>query len=354
MSPKSLALFVIKNIMKTKNKLLALAILLSGCYGGTAADAQSKAALHLIHTYKMGSNGGWDYLSTDHQNNRLYVSHGTQVNVLNETTGDAVGIISNTPGVHGIALVHSLNKGYTSNGKAGECTVFDMKTLAETSRIKVSENPDAIFYDDWSKHIFVFNGHSMDVSVIDPAKDEVIATLPLGGKPETGVSDGKGLVYVNIEDKNEVVCFSAKDLKVMKRFKLEGGEEPSGLAIDRKNARLYVGCANKVLLVLDAVSGKNISTVPIGDGCDGVVFDAKAKLIYSANGEGTLSIIKAISANKYELLQTLKTAVGARTLALDPISQHLFLPTADFKPGAAEGKKRQLVEGTFRVMEFGK
>lgn len=340
--------------MKTKNKTLVFALFLSGVYACTPANAQSTAALKLIHTYKIGSNGGWDYLSTDHQNNKLYVSHGTQVNVLNETTGDSVGVISNTPGGHGIALVHALNKGYTSNGKAGECTVFEMKTLAELGRIKVGENPDAIFYDDWSKNIFVFNGRSMDVSVIDPEKDVVIATLPLGGKPETGVSDGKGMIYVNIEDKNEVVCFSAKNPKVIKRFKLEGGEEPSGLAIDRENSRLFVGCANRVLLVLDAVSGKKISTLPIGDGSDGVVFDAVGKTIYSANGEGTLSVIKVISANKYAILQTIKTAVGARTLALDPVSQHLFLPTADFKPGAAEGKKRALIDGTFRVMEFGK
>lgn len=351
-SPELICFFVEK-FVKNLNKKIALAVLLYGFCGSIQANAQSKSSIRLIHTHKIGSNAGWDYLSTDHQHNRIYLSHGTHVNVLNETTGDSVGVINNTLGVHGIALVHALNKGYTSNGKAGTCTVFDMQTLKTIGTIKVGENPDAIFFDDWSKNVFVFNGHSMDVSIIDPAKDVVIATIPLGGKPETGISDGKGMIYVNIEDKNEVVCFTAKNAKIIKRFKLQGGEEPSGLAIDRLTSRLFVGCANKVLLVLDAISGKQISSLPIGDGSDGVVFDPATKLIYSANGEGTLSVIKEVTANKFELVQTVKTAAGARTLALDPISHHIFTPTADFKPGTAEGKKRPLVDGTFRVMELG-
>lgn len=339
--------------MKPITKTAALAVILSAFCAGLSANAQKTNGSHLLNTYKIGSNGTWDYLSTDHQHGRLYVSHGTHVNVLDEKNGDSVGVIANTPGVHGISLVAALNKGYTSNGKAGECTVFDMATLSPTGKIKVGENPDAIFYDDFSKHVFVFNGRSQDVSVIDPAKDIVIATLALGGKPETGVSDGKGMIYVNIEDKNEVVCFSAKDPEVIKRFKLTGGEEPSGLAIDRVTSRLFVGCANKVLLVLDATSGKTVATLPIGDGSDGVVFDPAAKLIYSANGEGTLTIIKEVNPGKFELVQTVKTAVGARTLALDPVSHHIFTPTADYKAASGEGKKRALVDGTFRVMEFG-
>lgn len=337
--------------MKSLIKTAALAAILFNFCSGT--KAQTTNGLHLKHTSKVWSNGGWDYLTTDHAHNKLYVSHGTQVNVLRESTGDSVGVIANTPGVHGIALIASLNKGYTSNGKANECTVFNMNTLEVITKVKVGENPDAIFYDDFSKNIFVFNGHGQSVSVIDPQKDLVIGTLALGGKPETGVSDGKGHIYVNIEDKNELVCFSAKSLKVLKRYKLDKGEEPSGLAIDRANSRLFVGCANKVMLVLDAVSGKTIASLPIGDGCDGVVFDPALGLAYSANGEGTISVVKELNANHYELLETVKTALGARTLALDNETHHIFLPTADLQPGSGEGKKHTFIPGTFRVMEFG-
>lgn len=337
--------------MKTLLQAAALVLILFNLGAATHAGAQTRIRLH--HTYKIAGNGGWDYLLADHANNRLYISHGIQVNVLNEKTGDSLGLIPNTPGVHGIALVSALNKGYTSNGKSGECTVFDMTTLSEIGTIKAGENPDAIFYDDFSKQVFVFNGKSKDVSIIDPKTDEVTATLDLGGKPETGVSDGKGNIYVNIEDKNEVVCFTAKNPRVIKRFKLTGGEEPSGLAIDRVNSRLFIGCANKVLFVLDAKTGKKISVLPIGDESDGVVFDPSFHLIYSANGDGTLSVIKANGANNFKVLKPVKTAIGARTIALDEIDHHVFLPTANFKPGTTGGKRRPLVPGTFRLMEFG-
>lgn len=333
-------------------KKVALALLLLSFCTGTALFAQAKTGIHLLGSYQVSGNEGWDYLLADHAQNKLYVSHGTQVNISNETTGDSIGIVKNTPGVHGIALVSALKKGYTSNGKSGECTVFDLQTNAVLRKIKVGENPDAIFYDDFSKKIFVFNGHSQNVSVIDPVKDQVIATLPLGGKPETGVSDGKGKVYVNIEDKNEIVCLDTRNLKVIKRFKLAGGEEPSGLAIDRLTSRLFAGCSNKVLIVLDAITGKQISILPIGEGSDGVVFDPQLKLVYSANGEGTLTIIKEVNANKFEVLENVKTKKGARTITLDEINHHIFLPTADLKPG--EGKKATRIPGTFTVLTFGK
>ncbi|MGY0037491.1 YncE family protein [Pedobacter sp. NJ-S-72] len=333
-------------------KTASLAILLLNLCAGTALLAQTKTGIHLLSSHKVSGDEGWDYLLADHTQNKLYVSHGTQVNIINETTGDSIGIIKNTPGVHGIALVSALKKGYTSNGKSGECTVFDINTNAVLKKIKVGDNPDAIFYDDFSKKLFVFNGHSLNASIIDPVKDQVIATIPLGGKPETGVSDGKGNVYVNLEDKNELVCINAHTFKVTKRYKLAGGEEPSGLAIDRLTSRLFVGCANKKLFVLDAATGKTISSLPIGEGSDGVVFDPQLKLVYSANGEGTLTVIKEINANKFVVLENIKTEKGARTLALDYTNHHIFLPTADLKPG--EGKKTGRIPGTFRVLTFGK
>lgn len=333
-------------------KKVALALLLISFCTGTALFAQAKTGIHLLSSHKVSGDEGWDYLLADHAQNKLYIAHGTQVNISNETTGDSIGIVKNTPGVHGIALVSALKKGYTSNGKSGECTVFDLQTNAVLRKIKVGENPDAIFYDEFSKNIFVFNGHSLNVSVIDPVKDQVIATLALGGKPETGVSDGKGKVYVNIEDKNEVVCMDASNLKVIKRFKLAGGEEPSGLAIDRLTSRLFVGCSNKVLIVLDANTGKQVTTLPIGEGSDGVVFDPQLKFVYSANGEGTLTVIKEFNANKFQVLENVKTKKGARTIALDEINHHIFLPTADLK--TSEGKKATRITGTFTVLTFGK
>lgn len=330
-----------------------LALLLLNFCAATALQAQTKTGIHLLNTHKVSGSDKWDYLLAEHSLNRLYIAHGTQVNILNATTGDSVGVIPNTPGVHGIAVVTALKKGYTSNGRTGECTVFDVSTNAVLRKIKVGDNPDAIFYDDFSKKIFVFNGHGLSASVIDPVKDQVIATIPLGGKPETGVSDGKGNIYVNIEDKNEIVNFDATTFKVKKRFKLEGAEEPSGLAIDRVTSRLFAGCSNKVLLVLDANTGKKISTLPIGDGSDGVAFDPQLKLIYSSNGEGTLTVIKEVNGNQYTVLENIKTAKGARTLALDYSNHHIFLPTADLKPG--EGNKRPVhIPGTFRVLTFGK
>lgn len=320
-----------------KKTILTLAC---GCLFKFFGYAQTN--MHLLHTYNIGGAGKWDYLLADPGSNRLYISHGTRVHILNEQTGDSVGIIQNTLGVHGIALVNGLKKGYISNGKTGDCTVFNTRTNLETGRIKTGENPDALFYDDFSKKLFVFNGRSLNATVIDPQTDKVIATIPLGGKPETGVSDGKGKIYVNIEDKNEVVCFDSRSYKILKRYALKGGEEPSGLAIDRKTSRLFIGCANKIMLVVDANTGKIIRSVPIGEGSDGIVFDPILKQVYSSNGEGTITIIKAIN-DKYQILQTLKTIPGAKTISLDKNTHHLFLSVAD------KSQKR----GTFCVLEYG-
>lgn len=334
-------------------KTASIALLLFNFCAAIHADAQTKTGIHLLHTDKIYSDGGWDYLLADHAQQKLYVSHGTQVNVLNEKTGDSIGIITNTIGVHGILVLNDLKKGYTTNGKTGDLTVFNINTNAAIKKIKAGENPDAIFYDEFSRKIYVCNGRSLDISVIDPATDMVIATIALGGKPETAVSDGKGKIFVNLEDKNEVLSIDARTFKVLQRFKLEGGEEPSGLAIDRSTSRLFVGCGNKVLLVLDAHTGKKISILPIGDGCDGVAFDPSLKLAYSSNGDGTLTVIKEISANKFTVLENIKTARGARTIALDYTTHHIFLPTADFKSAVTEGKHQERIPGTFRVLEYG-
>lgn len=308
-----------------------------------SASSQNKANLHLLHNYHVEGGGKWDYLLADPSSDKLYVSHGTSVNILNKKTGEPLGLIPNTLGVHGIVLVKNLDKGYISNGKTGDCTVFNITTDKEIGRIKTGENPDAMLYDDYSKKLFVFNGKSADATVIDPITDKVIATIPLGGKPETGVSNGKGIIFVNIEDKNEVVCFNADDYKVLKRYSLKTGEEPSGLAIDRSTSRLFIGCANKIMLVMDISGGKIISSVPIGEGSDGIAFDPVLNQIYSANGEGTITVIKTSAKDKYRVSQTLKTIPGARTISLDANTHHIFLSVGD----------KSLEPGTFSVLEYG-
>lgn len=317
------------------------------------SSAQTKHPISVLATHKINSDGGWDYLSVDHKNNNIFVSHGNQVNVLSRVGGDSVGIIHNTMGVHGITVVNAQGKGYTTNGKAGTCTIFDLKNFTVQGEIRVGANPDATFYDDFSAKVLVFNGKSHDVSIIDPLSDKVVASIPLGGKPEAGVSDGKGKIFVNIEDTGEIVCFDSRTFKVLSRYKLQRGEEPSGLAIDRSTSRLFTVCANKVMLILDAKTGKQIKIIPIGDGCDGVVFDPFSKTIFCANGEGTVTVVKELSADKFVVQQTVKSARGARTIALDPISHHIFLPTAEVKEGKDSAGKPLRIPGTFRVLEMG-
>lgn len=333
-----------------KNKILGIAMLSAL---GFSASAQQKNDLRILAVHKIHSDGGWDYLSVDQKSKNLFISHGNQVNILN-SKGDSIGIISNTIGVHGITFVNNLGKGYTSNGKSASCTIFDLKTFAVLGQVNVGQNPDALFYDDFSKKVIVFNGKSKDASIIDPKTDKVIATVALGGKPEAGVSDGKGKIYVNIEDTNEIVCFSALNFKVLSRYKLTGGEEPSGLAINRLTSRLFTVCSNKKMIILDANSGKQITSLPIGEECDGVVFDPATKLAYSANGEGNITVVKEISADKFVVQETVKTAVGARTIAIDYDNHHLFLPTADFEKTSVSGQRPKKISGTFRVLEVGK
>jgi len=317
-----------------------------------------KTGFKVLATYPIKSSGGWDYITVDGTAKRLYVSHGMQVNILDVATGDSVGVIPDTKGVHGIALVPELNKGYTSNGRANSLTVFNLKTNEVLKQVAAGTNPDAIFYDEFSKKIYAFNGRSKDATVVDAATDMVVATIPLGGKPETGVSDGKGKVFVNIEDTNEEVEIDAKTYKVLNRWKLDGGEEPSGLAIDRKTNRLFIGCGgNKTMVVMDAGNGHIFGKYPIG-GCDGVAFDPALKLAYASNGEGTISVIRELSADKFEFVENITTEPGARTIGIDVLTHKLYLPTAKSKPVAPTAEnahpRPQQIPGTFHVIVVGK
>jgi YVTN family beta-propeller protein len=339
------------------HKLKALGVLVI-TLASLNISAQTKTGLHILKKHSIKSSGGWDYVTVDAADKKIYVSHGTQVNILSTVTGDSIGVIPNTNGVHGIALVKSLGKGYTSNGRDNSCTIFDLKTNAELGKIAVGTNPDAIFYDEFSKKVYAFNGKSSDATVIDPATDKVVATIPLGGKPETGVSDGKGTIFVNSETTNEVVVINASTYKVVKRYKINDGDEPSGLAIDRATNRLFIGCGgNATLVVMDAANGKNLAKFKIGD-CDGAAFDPTSKLIYTSNGNGNMSVIREVNANKFVFVENITTEKSARTIGIDLITHHLFLPAAQMEatPPTAENAnpRPHMIAGTFHIIEIGK
>ncbi len=311
------------------------------------AVAQS-SGYHVTDTFHIASSGGWDYIAVN--KNRLYVSHGNQVNVLDKNTGDSLGVLLNTNGVHGIAFDNELNKGYTSNGRLNNVTVFDLTTNAELSQIATGNNPDAIFYDDYSKKIITCNGRSNSLSIIDPSTDKLIDSVALSGKPETAVSDGAGKVFVNIENKSAISVVNIKTYKVENTWSIAPGESPSGLSIDRKTKRLFAGCDNKMLVVLDASNGKVISTPAIGDGCDGTAFDPELNYIYSSNGEGTLTIIKENANDKYTVVDNVLTKRSARTIALDPQTHVVYLPAANFLQAQTGERRPPMIPGSFQVL----
>jgi len=293
-----------------------------------AAAPANAGPLKVLKTFKVGGTGGWDYLTVDPDARRLYVSHATRVMVLDADKGTPIGEIADTPGVHGIAVVPEYNVGFTSNGKESTLSAFDLKSLKTLRKVKSGQNPDSIIYDPASKKVFAFNGRSGDVTIVDPAApDKTPVSLPIGGKLETGVADGAGRVYVNVEDKNEIVAIDSKAGKVLAHWPLAPGDGPTGLALDREHHRLYSGCSNKMMIVLDADQGKVLATVPVGAGVDGVTFDPQLGLAMSANGrDGTLTAVKEDPAGTFKAVQTLDTAKGARTITSDPKTHQVYLP----------------------------
>jgi YVTN family beta-propeller protein len=304
--------------------------------------------LKVVKTFHIQSEGWWDYIAV--HNNKLYVSHGTQVNILDENTGDSIGVILNTTGVHGIAFDDELNKGFTSNGRINNVTVFDLNTGKVTGQIATGQNPDAIMFEPFSKTIITCNGSSKDLSVIDPKTEKIVATIDVGGKPETAVSDNEGNVFVNIEDKNEIAKVDIKTFKVRAHWSLDGAEGPTGLAIDRDTKRLFAGC-DKLLVVLNEENGNVIAKLPIGDGCDGVAFDPSTKRIYTANGEGNITAIQEKDENNFSVGGNYPTKRGARTITIDLNTHTLFLPTADFDDTKKNANGRpMMIPGSFQVL----
>jgi len=323
------------------------------------ALAAAGPGYHVVTTYKVGGDGGWDYLTTDSDARRLYISRGTHVMVLDADSGKSVGDIADTPGVHGIALATELGKGFTSNGREGTVSVFDIKTLATSSKVKVGENPDAILYDPATKRVFTFNGRSQDSTAIDAASGKVLGTIKLDGKPEFAASDAKGEIFVNIEDKSELVAIDPNKLEVKAKWPLAPCTEPSGLAIDRKNRRLFVGCDNKMMAVVDADSGKVLATPAIGDGVDATAFDPKTGLAFASCGEGVLTVVKQESPDKYSVAENVPTQQGARTMALDTKTHNAFVVSAKFGPPPAPTAdnphpRRSILPDTFVVLVVGK
>jgi len=324
------------------------------------AVAAAGPGYHVIKTYKLGGEGGWDYLTVDASARHFYISRGTHVIVLDADSGKNVGDIPDTPGVHGIALAPELGKGFVSNGREGTVTVFDIKTLVPIgSKIKVGENPDAILYEPATKRVFTFNGRSQDSTAIDAASGKVLGTIKLDGKPEFAASDAKGEVFVNIEDKSELTVIDPNKLEVKTKWPLAPCTEPSGLALDRKNRRLFVGCDNKMMAVVDADSGKVLATPAIGEGVDATAYDDETGLAFASCGEGVLTVVKEDSPQKFSVVENVKTEPGARTMALDTKTHNLFTVTAKFGPPPAATAdnphpRRTILPDTFEVLVLSK
>jgi DNA-binding beta-propeller fold protein YncE len=318
-----------------------------------------ESGYHLIKKVTLGGEGGWDYLTVDPASRRLYITRGTHVMVVDADQGTVVGDIPNTAGVHGVALVAGLDKGFTSNGRAATSTIFDVKTLKATGEANTDKDPDAIIYDPASKRVFTFNGDSATATAIDAATGKTVGKVDLGGGPEFAASDEKGHVFVNLEEKNELVKFDPMTLKVENTWPLAPCTSPSGLAIDKENEILVVGCHNKMMAFVDGNSGHVIGTVPIGQGVDANRFDSDTGFAFASCGDGTVTVAHEDSKDRFTVVDTITTQRGARTMELDKSNHNLYLVTADFgaTPAATPQQPRprpSIVPGTFVLLIYGK
>ena len=341
-----------------KNSLIMLGYSGLLAFGVAAGEMPPASGYSIINRIPLTGNGGWDYCTVDDSTGRLFVSHNMQVQVVDVATHTQIGVIPDTRGVHGIALVRERNKAYISDGKDTAVTVADLTTLAVLKKIHVSGlNPDAIIYDSFSRCIFTCNGKTGNATVIDTRNDSVVATIPLGGKPEFPASNGEGKLFVNLEDKDQVAVINTASMQVEKRWPVAPGAEPSAMAIDNQDHRLFIGCHNKMMVVMDASSGKVIATPPIGDRVDAAVFDPGTRRAFSSNGDGTITVIQQKpESNAYEVLENIVTQKGARTMALNPKTHYLYLPAAEYgaapAPTAEHPEPRAPIKpGSFVVLE---
>jgi DNA-binding beta-propeller fold protein YncE len=315
--------------------------------------AAAEVNYHLINTIPVGGDGGWDYLSVDSAAQRLYVSHGTKVVVIDLAKDTVAGEITNTPGVHGLAPCPDLGLGVTSNGRENKAGIVDLKTLQTVAKVETGANPDGMLYEPGQKEVYLFNGRGQSATVIEPKTGKVVATIPLGGKPEFAQADVKaGRVFNNIEDKSEVVAIDTQKHEVVNRWPIAPGEEPSGMAFDEKTHHLFLGCGNKLMVMLDSTSGKVVASVPIGDGVDANSFDPATQLAFASCGNGTVTIAKE-DGDKLTVVQTLQTEKGARTMTIDPATHKIYLASAKFDEPAAGQRRGKLVAGSFKILVYG-
>ena len=323
------------------------------------ACSSAQSNYKITNKIPVAGNGGWDYITIDEAANRLYVSHGNEMNVVDIVTKSLIGTIPDTKGVHGIALAKDLGKGFISNGRDTSVTIIDLKTMKFTAKVNVTgTNPDAILYDPFSQKVFTFNARSSNSTVIDAKTNKVIGTIHLIGKPEFSVTDLKGKIYVNIEDKNSICVIDVNTLKVEKTWSIAPGDAPSGLAIDIKNHRLFSVCENKLMVVVDSETGKVITTLKIGESVDGVSFDSGLNRAYSSNGEGTITVVQEKDANTFTVLENVMTQKGARTITVNTKTHKLYLPTAVYGEAPAATAQNPhpratIKPGTFTVLEIG-
>jgi len=336
--------------MKKINLFICLVFLFAGIISVNAQPG--KLEYKISNRIHLEGDGGWDYLTADAATNRLFVSHGLMVQVVDLKNGKLLATIPDTKGVHGIALATDLNKGFISCGRDSSVVVFDLTSYKVIEQVKITgANPDAIQYDPYKKIVFTFNGRSSNATVLDAVTNKVIATIPLAGKPEFSASDKKGKVYVNIEDKSLVTVINTNTLKVEASWPIAPGEEPSGLAIDNETHRLFIVCSNKLMVIMNALNGKVITTLPIGDRCDGVAFDPGTKRAFSSNGDGTMTVVQEHENDTFTVVENVVTQKGARTITCNTTTHKLYMPTAEYE--APIGNARPAVKpGTFTILEI--
>lgn len=341
-------------LLATACSLSALAIFGAGTFSRAAAPSPGSSGYHVIKTVSVPGDEGWDYVFVDSDARRVYISHGAHVVVMNADTYAVEGDIPDTPGVHGIAVAPEFGRGFVSAGRANTAVIFDLKTLKTLGSVKTDANPDAILYDGASKHVFTFNGRGKNATAINAADGSVVGTIPLVGKPEFAVADGKDSAFVNIEDANELAQIDSKNLKETHRYPLAPCKSPSGLAADLKNRRLFSVCDDKVSVVVNADSGKVVATPAICDGPDAAGFDPSSNYFFASCGDGTLTVVHEDSPDKYTVIDNVPTKKTARTMGLDLKTHNIFLPCAEFEPPAPGERRGKMKPGSFAILVVGK